>query len=92
MNRILASTLSALNLIYALLIILAGMGIGSTMAVQGGAPSGIGMILGAVVGILVASIVCGLVAFLTLIERHLSHLADCADYQNKLMKMDAERR
>lgn len=91
MNRFLASTLSALNLIYAVLITLGGIGIGAATADQSGAPALIGMVLGGIVGVLAASMLCGLVAFLTLIERHLSHLADCADYQNKLMKIEAER-
>ncbi|MET3662504.1 hypothetical protein [Aquamicrobium ahrensii] len=71
MNRFLAETLSLLNAIIAVLIVVAGVGVG--YQATGGAISG--MFAGAVAGALVAELACGTIAYLVLIERHLSKIA-----------------
>ena len=71
MNRALASTLSAVNGLVALFIVLFGGVIG--YGLTGQTPAGV--VIGAFVGFLVAAITCGLIAYLTLIERHLAQIA-----------------
>ncbi|BCH63071.1 hypothetical protein RvVAT039_02870 [Agrobacterium vitis] len=79
MNRFLARTLSALNILFALLIITIAAASGATRGMYyTGELSIPGAVLGGLGGILVAALVCGTIAFLTLIERHLSVLADAA--------------
>ncbi len=80
MNRFLASTLSTLNAVFALLIILVAAASGATGGgyYYGGPLSLTGAIMGGLAGVLVAALICGTIAFLTLIERHLSVLADAA--------------
>lgn len=80
MNRFLARTLSTLNAVFALLIIVIATASGATGGgyYYTGAISIPGAILGGLGGVLVAALVCGAIAFLTLIERHLSVLADAA--------------
>ena len=80
MNRWLVSTLSALNLLVAVLITVAGGAIGMA-ALRG---NGFGLILGLGVGFLVSAIVCGVLAALCLIEKHLRVLADDALARRKL--------
>lgn len=92
MNRLLASLLSAFNGVFALLIVLGFVLIGySDRGAEGGW-------IGLFAGIVAATFTCGLIALLLVmdarvkrVEEHLKHLADSADYQNKLMQMAAER-
>jgi hypothetical protein len=81
MNRFLAKTLSTLNAVFALLIIVIATASGATGGgyyYYSGAISLPGAIFGGLGGILIAALICGTIAFLTLIERHLSVLADAA--------------
>ncbi|MFC5385195.1 hypothetical protein ACFPLB_04345 [Aquamicrobium segne] len=72
MNRLLASSLNALNGLIALLIVFGGAFAG----LYGTDGSSMGLILGAVGGFLVAVLACGVIAYLALIERHLAKIAD----------------
>ncbi|HBF30822.1 hypothetical protein [Rhizobium sp.] len=80
MNRFLAKTLSTLNAVFALLIIVIATASGATGGgyYYSGEMSIPGAILGGLGGVFVAALVCGAIAFLTLIERHLSVLAEAA--------------
>lgn len=71
MNRVLAETLTALNGVIAIVIVLAGAFFG--YRVSGGALSTV--LIGAVLGLLIAALTCGLIAYLALIERHLAKIA-----------------
>lgn len=90
MNRLLSGFLSLFNAIYAVLIIVSFPYVWGAM--------GYSPLAGLAVGIIVAVFTCGVVAILALmekslrrIEEHMQHLADSADYQNKLMQISAER-
>lgn len=72
MNRLLASSLNALNGLIAILIVFGGV----LMGLYGTNGSAMGLILGAVGGFLVAVLACGVIAYLALIERHLAKIAD----------------
>jgi len=82
MNRFLARTLSTLNILVALVIIAVTTASGASgnghYYYYDGQISVPGAIFGAIAGIFIAAIVCGTIAFLTLIERHLSVLAEAA--------------
>lgn len=91
MNRFLASTLTTLNALYALGIILGCVIYGAAAGQPTGSINIAGAALGVVIGIVVASMFCGLVAFLALIEAHLRYLTEAAEYQNKLDQIRAER-
>jgi membrane associated rhomboid family serine protease len=80
MNRFLARTLSTLNAVFALLIIVIATASGATGGGYyfTGSLSLTGAIFGGLGGVLVAALICGTIAFLTLIERHLSVLAEAA--------------
>ena len=71
MNRLLATTLSALNGLLAGLIVVFGAIVG--YSVSGGVIGG--AIVGAFGGFVLASLSCGAIALLTLIERHLAQIA-----------------
>lgn len=71
MNRFLADTLSMLNVVTAALIIMVSFVIGSVVG-------GIWLFLVPAFGVLVAAVGCGVIAFLALIEQHLSILAERA--------------
>ena len=77
MNNFLAKTLSSINALIAIVILAFFTLSGATGAsVQGGSGMfAIGAILGAIAGIVVAALICGTIAFLTLIERHLAEIA-----------------
>lgn len=77
MNNFLAKTLSSINALIAIAIVAASTLSGGTAAVtQGGSGNFLlGAIIGGIIGIVVASLICGTIAFLTLIERHLSVIA-----------------
>ena len=70
MNRVLADTLGFLNALLAIAIVLICALAGYRSPGLGGA----GLLLGAVGGLLLASVVCGLIAYVALIERHLAAL------------------
>jgi hypothetical protein len=72
MNRLLASALSALNVLFAGVIIASSIMVGKA-AGQG---STLYEALGLIAGIGVAAVFCGVIAFLTLVERHLRILAE----------------
>ncbi|MFN3506222.1 MAG: hypothetical protein ACK4ZU_02015 [Allorhizobium sp.] len=91
MNRFLASTLSTINLLLALAIIVCAMVLGGTYGQAAGQLSGAGLLIGLVCGLIVAATICGLIAFLTLIERHLSFIAEANEYQNTVLKILADR-
>lgn len=91
MNRILANLLSTLNALFALFIVCAGVIYGATFGQAEGVISIFGAILGGLAGLVVAAGVCGLIAFLALIEGHLSFLVDHAEYQSDLAKRALER-
>lgn len=71
MNRFLADTLSALNGVIAVLIIIGGLYLGFTAPV-GGLFS---VIVGGVIGVIVAALACGVISYLALIEGHLAKMA-----------------
>lgn len=72
MNKLLVRTLDFLNGILAVFIIGGCMMMG---AVSGES----GMVVGAIGGIVIAAVVCGLIAYLSLIERHLSSIAEASE-------------
>ncbi|UVK51288.1 hypothetical protein DBIPINDM_004531 [Mesorhizobium sp. AR02] len=78
MNRALVSTLSAINAILAVAIILIFGILGNAFLGQGG-----GVELGLIIGFVVAAILCGGLAALCLIEKHLRVLADDLRQQRK---------
>lgn len=71
MNRFLAETLSALNGVIAILIIVGGLYLGFT-APFGGLFS---VIVGGVFGVIAAALACGVISYLALIEGHLAKMA-----------------
>ncbi|MCJ7996693.1 hypothetical protein J5N58_06970 [Rhizobium cremeum] len=73
MNRTLIGALDALNSLLALLIVAAGFGIGFFMTPD---PAGrlVTGVIGAFIGLVVASVVCGLLAIFLEIEQHLRRL------------------
>ncbi|SEQ38126.1 hypothetical protein SAMN05428969_2840 [Devosia sp. YR412] len=75
MNRLLADTLGVLNGVLAIVIILGGavVGMGSTL---GAGNRIVGLAIGSVAGFFIAGGLCGLIAFLVLIESHLRDIAD----------------
>ncbi len=73
MNRLLASTLSLLNGLIALLIIFAFSFMGWIWPSFGDA-HGLGLALGLLAGIVTATLACGTIAILALIEKHLRML------------------
>ncbi|MDZ5448263.1 hypothetical protein [Labrys sp. ZIDIC5] len=73
MNRMLASALSLLNGLIALLLVLAFGLIGWTWPSFGDA-HGLGLAIGLVAGIVTATLACGTIAILSLIEKHLRTL------------------
>lgn len=71
MNRALAETLSFLNGLIAVVIVLIGLAAG--YRISGG--SMLGALSGGFVGFLFAALACGAIAYLALIEHHLSVIA-----------------
>lgn len=78
MNRVLAETLTLLNGVIAIVIIIAGLLVGYRLS--GGTMMGI--IMGGFVGFLFAALACGTLAYLALIERHLAKIAGSGSAQN----------
>lgn len=81
MNRFLASILTTLNALYAIGIMIFFVCYGAIYQQPSGVISIFGAAVGGVIGIVVASMFCGLIAFLTLIEGHLRYLTETAEYQ-----------
>lgn len=75
MNGLLASSLSALNAVFALIIILAGVFFGFGYSRSALIDPSIGIIVGAIGGIVVAVLTCGVIALLARIEEHLRDIA-----------------
>lgn len=75
MNRVLASVLATLNSLVAIFIIVAGGLVGFSSARTAGYEPAIGVIGGLLVGAVAAGLVCGLIAYVVLIEGHLRRLA-----------------
>jgi hypothetical protein len=75
LNRFLFDTLTFLNGFIAVIIILGAAVTGWSSPMFRGAPV-MGGIAGALVGITMAALVCGAIAFLALIERHLHTIAE----------------
>ncbi|MPR61285.1 hypothetical protein [Brucella intermedia] len=71
MNRFLAETLSFLNGIIAAVIVLAGAYLGFRASYGNLFAS----LLGAMMGIVVAALACGVISYLALIESHLAKIA-----------------
>lgn len=91
MNKMLANLLSTLNALLALFIVVAGVLHGASFGQAPGELSVGGAVIGGVAGLLLAACVCGLIAFLALIEGHLGFLVEHAEYQSQLAKRSFER-
>jgi hypothetical protein len=80
MNRLLANVLSVLNVIAAISIIVAGASAGwdGMVNAQFGTawPEPVGAAIGALIGLVAAAVVCGLVACIVDIRRSLSDIVD----------------
>ena len=80
MNRLLANVLGVLNVIAAIIIILGGASAGwhGMVNAQFGTalPEPVGAIIGGLVGLVTAAVVCGLVACIVDIRRSLSDIVD----------------
>jgi len=61
-------------------------------ATQQAIPTSSDILAGAIIGIVVAATVCGLISVLTLIEKHLRFIAESAEYQNALAKIKIDQR
>lgn len=72
MNRFLADTLSLLNGIIAVVIVLAGAFLGYRVQFGGFFT----ILLGTALGMVVAALTCGVISYLALIENHLAKIAD----------------
>lgn len=77
MNRLLADTLGFINGLLAVVIVLAGALVGYSGTLGTGNRI-LGLVVGSVAGLLIAGSLCGLIAFLVLIEGHLRTLAGAA--------------
>jgi hypothetical protein len=76
MNNFLAKTLSSINALIAIVILAFTLsGATAASALGGSSMFLVGAIFGGIAGIVVAALVCGTIAFLALIERHLSEIA-----------------
>jgi uncharacterized transporter YbjL len=74
MNRILADMMSFFNIIIAIGIIFIGAQFGITFITFGG--KFVGLAIGIILGLLGAALICGTIASITLIERHLNKIAN----------------
>ena len=74
-NSMLASILSTFNALLALAIVLVGAGFGSSYATEEGYSSGLGILAGLVGGLLVAVMVCGVLALLIDIRAGIKEMA-----------------
>lgn len=71
MNRALAETLSFLNGLIAIFIVIGG----AAWGFFGWNMSAVGLVVGAASGFIVAALTCGVISYLALIEGHLAKLA-----------------
>jgi TRAP-type C4-dicarboxylate transport system permease small subunit len=74
-NSMLASILSTINALLALVIIVVGAGAGSSLATEQGYSSGLGIAFGLVGGLLIAVMVCGVLALLIDIRAGIKEVA-----------------
>ena len=92
MNRLLAETLSALNVMLAITIIAGGaLAAFCYPAPWWPAPREFLAVVGGLVGVVIAAVVCGLIAFLSLIERHLRQIAENAARPSGFTTIDKRR-
>lgn len=91
-SRFLADWLEALNAAIAVLIVTLGGYLGYRAALFGGENLTFGVGLGAMGGLIVAVLVCGLIANLSLIEQHLALIADDIEEMRARDSEEAERR
>lgn len=75
MNRMLANALSGINIIIAAVIILVSAAASYIALLQVGIGS-LGIIIGLVIGVMIAVITCGFIAYISLIEQHLRKIAN----------------
>lgn len=75
MNRFLADTLSVLNGVIAVVIVLTGAYLGYQSTFGGFFT----VILGGALGVIVAALTCGVISYLALIEEHLAKIAGSAN-------------
>jgi hypothetical protein len=76
MNRLLASTLEILNIVLAVGIVLFSVSAFSGVGVAIGLKPSISLLLSFGIGIVIAGVVCGLIAMIALIEGHLRTIAN----------------
>jgi len=76
MNHFLASMVSGLNAVIAVLIIIVFAGIGAAASDQAQASPLVGLILGGLSGLVVATLVCGLLALMIDIRNTLRELVE----------------
>lgn len=76
MNRMLADLLTAINGLLAIIIVLCGGVVGFQWAKNTNDNLTFGFGMGIVAGLIVAALICGLLAIVSLIERHLRLIAD----------------
>lgn len=82
MNRLLANTLTYLNVAVAIIIVAASTLFGTiALPVLGG-------LFGLIGGIILAALVCGTVAYIALIEKHLRKLASDGGMQTKTIRRE----
>ena len=74
-NSLLASILSTINALLALAIIVVGVGAGSSYASEQGYSRGLGVLIGLGGGVLIAVMVCGLLAVLIDIRAGIKEVA-----------------
>lgn len=92
MNRLLATVLEVWNVFLAVAIVITAAAIVGRYGDAAGYPDFVGYLAGAIIGIVVAATVCGLISVLTLIEQHLRFIAESAEYQNVLAKIKIDQR
>lgn len=76
MNRFLARLLADLNVLLAIVIIVGATGKGFYMSKFAGDNLTFGAGIGFICGLIIAALVCGILALAVLIERHLRVIAD----------------
>lgn len=74
MNRFLAEALNILNGMVAFLLVVS-FALGGHRLLPPTLPDALSLAIGAVVGIVLAAFICGMVAYVALIERHLGEIA-----------------
>lgn len=87
-SRFLAEWLETLNLAIGVVILVMGSWLGYRLALANAENLTFGTGLGFVAGLIVAALICGLIANLSLIEQHLALIADDID-DMRAMEADA---